>query len=137
MKSNTKFDGITIVEHGLILKCGKNEEREISFSELDKIYIKVDKLRPICELGFILLPFLVVFLSVQFLELEKVMFIGLSAIIPVFVKINNYKSYGLRLCLKDGTIYRKRIPVNLKSDNVSMVSSIRKKMWDHYPKVQA
>lgn len=137
MKSNTKFDGITIVEHGLILQRGKNEEREISFSELDKIYIKVDKLRPICELGFILLPFLVVFMSVQFLELEKVMFIGLSAIIPVFVKINNYKSYGLRLCLKDGTVYRKRIPVNLKSDNVSMVRSIRKKMWDHYPKVQA
>lgn len=136
MNHDTKFNTIAIFDQGLILQYGK-KEKEISFSEIENVYIKVNKLRPVCELGIILLPFLLMFISVQYLELEIGMFLSMSAIVPVFVKVNKYKSYGLRLCLKDGTVYRKRVPENMKSENVSMVSAIRKKLWSQYPRVEA
>lgn len=136
MNGNTKFRNIDIVEQGLILRHGK-KEKEIPFSEIENAYIKVNKLSPICELGFILLPFLILFLSVQYLALEKVMFLGLSTIIPVFVKINNYKSYGLRICLKDGTVYRKKVPLSVKGENISIVNAIRKEQLNHYAKINA
>ncbi len=136
MNSNIKFNNIAVQGQGLILQYGK-KEKEIPFSEIENVYIKVNKLSPIGELGFILLPFLLIFLSVQYLTLEKVMFLGLSTIIPVFVKINNYKSYGLRICLKDGTVFRKKVPLKVRSENISIVNAIRKKQLSHYSKINA
>lgn len=132
MTANTKFDDLTLVENGLILKNGKKKEIEISFSELDKIYIKVYKLKPIYELGFILFPFLLIYLSVQYVALEKVMFVGLSSVIPMFFKINNFKNYGLVVCLKDGTVFRKRLSLNVKGEYVSIVNAVRKEQLNHY-----
>lgn len=134
MSSNTKFEDLTIVEGGLILKKGKKRERKISFSELDKIYLKVSKLNPVYELGFILLPFLLIFLSVQYITIEKVMFVGLTTVIPVFVKINNYKSCSLIICLKDGTVFRKKVILKIKEETVSIVNAVRKEQLNHYTK---
>jgi hypothetical protein len=137
MSINTKFDDLTIVEHGLILKKGKKRERKISFSELDMIYIKVNKLNPVCELGFILLPFLLIFLSVHYVTIEKVMFVGLTTVIPVFVKINNYKSYKLIICLKDGAVFRKKVFLKIKEETISIVNTVRKEHLNHYTKTNA
>ena len=134
MSSNTKFDDLTIVENGLILKKGKMKEINISFSELDKIYIKVSKLNPVYELGFILLPFLLIYLSAQYVSIEKVMFVGLSTVFPVFLKINNYKSYWLIICLKEGGVFRKKVFLKRKEETVSIVNSIRKEQLNHYKK---
>ncbi len=135
MTINTKFSNIAIVEQGVVLQYRKNGAREIPFSEIENIYIKVYKLRPVCELGFIVLPFFLIFLSVQYLALEKVMFLGLSTIIPVFVKINNYKSYGLRICLKDGTVFRKKVGLNVKHDHICIVNAVRRKLLKHYTQI--
>ncbi len=134
MSSNTKFDDLTLVEHGLILKKGKKKEINISFAELDKIYIKVSKLNPVYEMGFILLPFLLIYLSAQYLSIEKVMFVGLSTVIPVFVKINNHKSYGLIVCLKEGSVFKKKVFLKRKEETVSIVNTIRKEQLNHYTK---
>lgn len=134
MSSNTKFDDLTIVEHGLILKKGKMREINISFSELDKIYIKVSKLNPVYDLGFILLPFLLIYLSAQYVSIEKVMFVGLSTVFPVFLKINNYKTYWLIICLKEGSVFRKKVFLKRKEETVSIVNSIRKEQLNHYKK---
>jgi len=132
--STTKFDSLTFSENGLILKYRKKQEIKISFSELGKIYIKVSKLNPVYELGFILLPFLLIYLSAQYVSVEKVMFVGLSTIIPVFVKINSYKSYGLIISLKEGSVFRKKVFLNKKEETVSIVNAIRKEQLNHYSK---
>lgn len=137
MNANTKFDDLTIVEQGLILKNGKKKDREISFSELDKIYIKVYKLKPVFELGFILFPFLLIFLSIQYITFEKVMFVGVSTIVPVFVKIKNYKSYGLMICLKDGAVFRKKVTSNVIGQNISIINAVRKERFNYYTKINA
>jgi hypothetical protein len=137
MAINTKFDDLTVVEHGLILKNGKKKEMEISFSELNSIYVKMYKLKPVYELAFILFPFLLIFLSIQYLALEKLMFLGFFAIVPVFAKINNFKSYGLVVCLKDGTVFRKKVSLNLKGEYVSIVNLVRKEQLNHRTKINA
>jgi hypothetical protein len=135
MTINTKFEDITLEEHSLILKIGKVATRKILISELDKIYIKVSKLKPIEELVLIVLPFLLIYLSIQYLSLENLLFVGLSAAIPVFVKINNYKSYSLILCLKDGTVFRKKVTQITKTENISIVNTVRKKQLNHFTKM--
>jgi len=137
MTFNTKFDDLTIVEYGLILRQGKKAGREILFSELDKIFIKVYKLKPVYELGFILLPFLLIYLSVQYVTLEKLMFVGLLTIIPVFVKINNYKNYGLIICLKDGTIFRKKVSLSMKAENISIINAVIRERFNYSIKINA
>lgn len=137
MSINTKFKNIAIVEQGLILQYGNNEERKISFSEIENIYVKVYKLRPIQELGLILFPFFLIFLSVQYFALEKVIVVGLSVVIPVLVKMNNYKSYGLVLCLKNGTVFRKKVSIDIKGKYISIVNAVRKEQLNHYAKTNA
>jgi hypothetical protein len=137
MNSNTKFHDLTLVGHGLILKNGKKKQIEISFSELDKIYVKMYKLKPVYELVLILFPFFLIFFSVQYFSLEKVMFLGLSAVVPVFAKINNFKNYGLVVCLKDGTVFRKKLSLNVKGEYVSIVNTIRREQLNHYSKINA
>lgn len=132
MTINTKFDCITVEEHGLILKRGKETTRKISISELDKIYIKVSKLKPIQELVFIMFPFLLIYLAVQYLSLEKMIFVSLSVAVPVFVKINNYKRYVLIVCLKDGTVFRKKVSLITKTESISIVNEVRKKQLNHF-----
>lgn len=134
MTINTKFDGITLEEHSLILKNGKVATRKILISELDKIYIKVYKLKPIQELVLIIFPFLLIYLAIQFVSLENLLFVGLSAAIPVFVKINNYKNYGLIVCLKDGTVFKKKVTLITKAENISIVNAVRKKQLNHFAK---
>ncbi len=132
MNANTRINEVRIVEHGLILLNGKNEEKEISFSELDKIYIKIIKLNPLYELGLILAAFALVFFAIQYITFEKVVFLSLSSVVPFFVKANHYKSYGLRICLKDGSVFRKKVPLSVRDKNILLVSEVRRAQLNYY-----
>ena len=132
MSANTRINDVRIVEHGLILLNGKNEEKEILFSELDKIYIKVIKINPVYELGLILAAFALVFFSIQWVTFEKVVFLSLSSVVPFFVKTSHYKSYGLRICLKDGSVFRKKVALSAKDRNVLFVSEVRRAQLNYY-----
>lgn len=131
MAINTNFDNLTVNDAGIVLSHKKNQIREISFSDLDKIYMKVYKIKPIYELTFIMLPFLLIFFCVQYIMLEKVMFMAVFTIIPVFVKTYNYKRNGLVLCLKDGTVFRKRVSASSKSESVTMINTVKRE-WSNY-----
>lgn len=137
MSVNVNFNTLTLVDDGVVLSLKNNQEKEISYSELDKIYMKVYKLKPLSELGFILVPFLLIFLSVQYVTLEKVMLVGLFTVIPVLIRINTYKSYGLIICLKDGTVFRKKVSLNVKGENISVINTVRRGQLNHYAKTNA
>lgn len=136
MAISTTFDTIALVENGIVL-CYKNDKKTtISFSELDKIYIKVNKLKPVHEFAFIIFPFLLLFLSIQYLKLEKAMVLSLFVVIPVFAKMYKYKSYGLTIDLKDGTVYRKKLSLVSKSENVAIVNAVKKEQLNYYYKTK-
>lgn len=123
----TKFESLTVAENGIVLKYEKNKVNEISFSELDKIYIKVYKLKPIYGILFILLPMLFAFLCFEFIKFNIEISVALLPIIPALVNVHRFKRFDLVIVLKGGSIYRKQISLKLKSDTVEVINQVKKK----------
>lgn len=131
MSVNIDFNTLTLTDGGIVLGLKNKQQKEISFLELDKVYMKTHRLKPVYELVFILFPFLLILLGVQFLVLEKVMFMALLAVVPVYVKAFRYKRYGLTMCLNDGTVFRKKVPLKQKAENISVINTVKKAQMEH------
>jgi len=132
--STTKFDSLTLSENGIVLQCKKKKVSEISYSELEKIYIKVYKLKPVYSFLLVLFPMLFAFLCFEYIQLNIEMSVALLPIIPTIVKlnkINRFKSYGLVMVLKDGSVFKKHVSKNLKSDTVELINEVKKKCLHH------
>ncbi len=127
LTSSKKFDSLTISDNGIVMQFGKKTVSEISYSQLDKIYIKMYKLRPIYGFLFVFVPLLFVFLCFEYLQLDIEMSVALLPVIPAFVKTNRFKRFGLMLILKDGSVYKKHISLKLKSDTVELINEVKKK----------
>lgn len=136
MAANTTFHTLTSVENGIILSCKNKNERKITYFELDKIFIKVYKLNPLSEFGFILLPFLLLYLSFQYIILEKAVFLAFMGVIPVYVKTYKYKSYRMTITLKNGTLFRKKVSMKLKDENMAIVKAVKREQLNYYYKTK-
>lgn len=122
---SSKFDNMTFSENGLVLKYKNKPQREISFEDVDQIYIKKYKLHPVMKLIGIVSPFLLIYLTLQYFPFDLVIIAGLFTIVPVFMSIINYKWYRLCIRLKDGTTCRKKVPLHLKTENISVLNKVR------------
>jgi hypothetical protein len=125
LTSSTRFDSLTFSKNGLLLKYRNKQEIEIPFADLCQIYIKKHKLNPFMEFIGISFPFLFVFMSIQYLPFNIMIFVSIISIILVFMSIVNYKWYVLYVHLNDGTTFRKKISSNLKSENISTIEKVR------------
>lgn len=128
MISKNKFTKVTLVKNGLILISEKNK-KEIPISEVDKVYITVDKLSPIYIFSYILLSITFILFSIWFLSLDIILIVPSLLVILVSTKLNNYKSYGLAICLKDGDYYKQQVPSELKYDTIELINCIRKEIY--------
>jgi hypothetical protein len=126
--STTKFDYLTVAENGLVLKQGKKQLSQISFSGIDKIYIKVYKPKPIYYYLFFIIPMLFAFLCFEFVRLNVEMAMVLFPVIPPLVKTSRFNSYGLVIVTKEGSVYRKKLPLKLKTDTIEIINEVKKKM---------
>ena len=124
ISSTKKFDNLTFSKNGLFLIYQNELQIEISFSDVDEIYIKKYKLTPFMELICISFPFLFVFMAIQYLPSVMIL-VCLFSIIPVFLSIINSKWYRFYVRLKDGTSYRKKVATNEKTKIFSIVEKIR------------
>ena len=88
--AKTKFDSLTFSNDGLVLKFKNNEEIEIPFDNLDKIYIKRHNLNPFWELMGISIPFAFVFMAINYLPLSLMILVSIISILTVFVGVINY-----------------------------------------------
>jgi hypothetical protein len=50
--------------------------------------------------------------------------LALITIIPVFVTVNKYRWYRLKICLQDGTSFSKKVSLHLKSENIILVDKV-------------
>jgi hypothetical protein len=124
MATITKFDKLTLVEDGIILSRKDNKQYLVSFSELDKIYLKRYQLNSVFEFAFIVLPFLLIPISFTHLPFNIAIILALITIIPVFVTVNKYRWYRLKICLQDGTSFSKKVSLHLKSENIILVDKV-------------
>ncbi len=129
--NTTKFKSLSLVENGLVLKCQDKRSIEIPYAELDKVYIKKYKLNPIVEFLCIALPFLFVYVALQYLPFYLMIFVSLISVLPIFLRVLNYKWYQLFVILKDGTFFRKRVSLNKKMENFSILNKVEKEIFDY------
>ena len=125
----SNFKKITIGEKGVILKYKDKESKEISFSDIHKIYIKVKKV----PLKYILL-FVGMYISFVFLLVGKYGFnlVVLSPSLLILVgviKMNSYKRYVLKIKLKNGSSVIQPIPLKLKYKTIEDIKKVRKAVF--------
>lgn len=134
---NKRFTKIDISSDNLVLGHTNNSNTEILFSDLDKIYIKQYKVPTIFEIILILFVFcigMIFYLNnyIDAIELFPITLIFIAAI----VKMINYKSYDLKVYLKNGNFYIKQIQSKNKYETIDFIHEVRKEITSHEMKNQ-
>lgn len=129
--SSTKFDSLTLSENGVVLQYKKKKVGEISHSELEKIYIKIHKLKSIYGFLFVFFPMLFAFLCFECLKLNIEMSVALLPVIPTIVKTNRFQRFGLIMVIKDGSVFKKHVSKKFKSDTVELVNEVKRKRLNY------
>ena len=131
MNSNYKFDLLKVEEDKIIISGKKRESSEISFSEIDIIYVSAKK----CPL---LITLLLLFFSISFiiscvlyLSKQMVLLILPIGLLVFILKAIYYNGYELKIRQKNQCIYKMKIPLKLKNETISKANEIRKKVYDY------
>nr|WP_315187059.1 hypothetical protein [uncultured Flavobacterium sp.] len=127
--STNKFKKISVSENGILLSLKSKELKEISFSEIDKIYITVNNKKTNYVILLSVISLGIVILSLFYLPLGIVFLFPLSMVVIGIIISNNYQSYGLNIALKDGDVFKKRISQNLKYETIDVVNNIKEKIY--------
>lgn len=123
------FKKITIGEKELILKFKTKEPKEISFSEINKIYIKVKKVPLKYIMLFVGVSLSVVLSSLWIFGFNWILFSPLFLILVGVIKLNSYKRYVLKIKLKNGSSVIQPIPLKLKYKTIEDIKKVRKAVF--------
>jgi hypothetical protein len=131
MVIKSEFKEISLVKKNLMLILKSNEEKEIPISDLDKIHIKVNKETSSYTYLYILSSFLII-LFLFWYSLDKALIISLIImIIIVGVKLNDYKSYTLKIRTKNGNLYTQKVSAALRYETIDFINIVRKEIFIH------
>jgi hypothetical protein len=123
------FNEISLADKGIVLGLKSDEQKEISFSEIDEISIEVIKIPMIFVFLFAMLSISIVLVSVWIYGFELVIISPLLLIVFGVIKLNNYKRYFLKINLKIGNPVIQRIPLKLKYKAINAVNKIHNEFF--------
>ena len=128
-KSKEKsFDHLTFTEKGLFIEYNNKEFDELIFSQLNKSYIKKYKVCFAYKSLFVMLSGI---LSLS-LTSYPIFFIPITGVFTLlFVKINNFRWYELKIIGLDGLSYNKRFDVKSKQLYIALVNIIKREIFIH------
>ena len=127
--STNKFKNISVSDNGIKLSLKSKELKEISFSEIDKIYITVNNKKTNYVILLTVISLGIVLLSLFYLPLGIIFLIPLSMVAIGIIVSNNYQSYRLNIALKDGDVFKIRISQKLKYETIDVVNNIKEKIY--------
>lgn len=127
--STNKFKNISVSDNGIKLSLKSKELKQISFSEIDKIYITVNNKKTNYVILLTVISLGIVLLSLFYLPLGIIFLIPLSMVVIGIIVSNNYQSYRLNIALKDGDVFIKRISQKLKYETIDVVNNIKEKTY--------
>jgi len=130
MTSKIKFEKISLIENRIVLSF-KSKEEVIHFSEIDKVYIKINKMHPIYYFSFVLVSMVIVILSLMYLPFEIILLVPIFVIITGALKLHNRKIYELKICLKDGRFFKQQVPQKLKHKIIETANIIRQEIYSY------
>jgi len=122
------FKKIVLGDKGVILRYKNKKEKEILFSEIDTIYIQINKIQLIYIILFVAISILFVSLSLWFLEFELILISPIPLIILVVIKMNDYKRYVIKIVLKNGKYLLQPISLKSKYKTIDVIHKIRKEL---------
>jgi putative lipoic acid-binding regulatory protein len=125
-----KIEEITLNKKGIILSYKEREQTEILYSELNEIYITVNKIKPFSEF-FILIAVCIASFSILILQTNIILVLSLLIIFITSVKMNTYKRYGLKICLKNGETIEKKIEAKSKHEIIDIVNDVKKEIYNY------
>ncbi|MFE3849470.1 hypothetical protein ACFX5D_16040 [Flavobacterium sp. LB3P45] len=131
-----KLEEITLDKEGMILNCKERAQKEILFSELNEIYITVNKRKPFSEFLIILISVCIASFSFLFLQTNIMITLSVLLIFTLVVRMSIYNRYGVKICLKNGEIIEKKIEAKSKHEIIDIVNDVKKEIYNykrHYP----
>ena len=120
---------ITIGEKSLILMFKSKEPKEISFSEINKIYIKIKKVPLLYIVLFVGVSLSVVLSSLWIFGFNWILFSPLFLIVVGVIKLTSYKRYILKIKLKNGSSVIQPIPLKLKHKTIEDIKKVRRAVF--------
>ncbi|MFE3869466.1 hypothetical protein ACFX5E_15485 [Flavobacterium sp. LS2P90] len=126
-----KIEEITLDKKGLILSYKERAQKEILYSELNEIYITVNKTKPFTEFIIILISICIALFSFLLLKTNIILTLSVLIIFTIVVKMSTYKRYGLKICLKNGDTFEKKIPANSKHETIDIVNDVKKEIYNY------
>ena len=125
---NNNFRKITVTENGIILTY---KTQKILFCELDKTHVKVNKMRPVYTFIIILALLSLGFLSYLYLQIDLILLITFFLIVFIFLKMNEHKSYSIKIRLKNGEIIEEKILAKLKLETINSINEVQKGIYNY------
>lgn len=132
MISKNSFDVIGISDRSVTLEFKSKDQVKINFSELNTIWIKKNKMSQF-QIFWLLLALnvgLVFYIYFNYI-INFYILVLFFLFFLVVIKMSKYKSYELHIILKNGIIYKKRIPVKLRYETINIINNIKKKKGEY------
>lgn len=126
-----KIKNITLDKKGITLKYKEILQKEILYSELDEIYITVNKTKPFSVFILLMISLIAAVFSILVLQTNIILTLSLLIIFMVVLKMNTFKKYGLKICLKNGEIIETRIIAKSKHETIDTVNQIKKEIYNY------
>jgi hypothetical protein len=129
LKNN--FIKLSLTENGILLIFKTKEKKQILFSDLDQVYITVNKMKTIYIALIFALSIGLAGFSYIYFQIDLILLIAFLLVITIILKMNDYKSYALKIRLKNGAIFEKRVDIKSKHETIDFVNDIRKEIYDY------
>jgi len=118
------FKKITLAEQEIILTYKFKKTKQILFSELDQTHIKINKIKPVYKLIFIFILLFLSVLSYLYLQINVILLTTFFLIVLIIIKMNDYKSYSIKIRLKNGEIIEEKIQTKSKLETIDIVNDV-------------
>lgn len=124
------FRKLTLDKNGILLILKAQEKKEILFSDLEQIYITVNKMKTIYEVLILLFATGLAAFNYLFFQIDLILIIAFLVFIAIILKKNDYKSYSLKLRLKNGEIFENKVQSKSKHETIDIVNEVRKEIYN-------
>lgn len=125
-----KFKEVSLVKNSLIFTLKFNNQKNLSLSEIDKVYLKPNKKSLLCAFVYLISSLVIVLFSYLY-SLDMALIVSLILIVIMGNKLNNYKSFNLIISTKNGDFFIKKIPKDLRCATIDIINSVRKELLNY------
>lgn len=129
MNLTNNFRKLTLNKNGILLILKTKENKQILFSDLDLIYITVNKMKTIYEVLILLSATGIAAFNYLYFQIDLILIIAFLVVIATILKKNDYKSYSLKLRLKNGQIFKNKVHLKSKHLTIDIVNEVRKEIY--------